>query len=202
MLILLRTWRVRVAYSPVKNRSYFSTFGEFRCSFCERTIVLKPFVAAQRKSCSCNKHPIKHGLTRGRTRHSLLNIWSGMRQRCYDQNSQAFHLYGGRGIRICRAWRHSFIRFYRWGISHGWQPGLSIERINNNAGYSPHNCTFIPRARQARNRRSNKLNESKVLEARRRYANGERNSSLARAFGITPTTMCKIVHNKIWKGVT
>lgn len=46
------------------------------------------------------------------------------------------------------------------------------------------------------------MNEAKVIEARQRYADGETNSKLAHAFKITPTTMCKIVHNKIWKGVT
>lgn len=122
-----------------------------------------------------------------------------MRQRCHNPTCNVYYRYGGRGIKVCQGWRNSFLTFYRWGIKHGWKPGLTLERKNNNAGYRPANCCFITRGRQARNRRPNKLNEKKVAEIRTQYAAGARVCDLAKAYGVTPTTMCKIVHVKIWK---
>jgi hypothetical protein len=44
-------------------------------------------------------------------------------------------------------------RFYLWALSNGYEPWLSIERKNNDEGYSPKNCTWIPKKDQSKNRR-------------------------------------------------
>lgn len=44
---------------------------------------------------------------------------------------------------------------YRMGSKNGWRPGLTIERIDVNKGYSPENCTIIPYALQAQNKTTN-----------------------------------------------
>lgn len=125
-----------------------------------------------------------------------------MKQRCYDTGEPRFKDYGGRGILVCEAWRISFQAFYDWATANGWELGLTIERKDNDKGYNPSNCCFIPRARQARNRRTSKLSESQVSAIRASYDAGlKTNLELAKQYGITPTTMCKIVHRKIWKGV-
>lgn len=86
----------------------------------------------------------------------LYKIWTGMKYRCLDETCKDFARYGGRGIKICTAWM-VFKNFEAWALSHGFKPGLELERINNSEGYNPGNCKFANDKQQARNRRNNTL---------------------------------------------
>ena len=95
-------------------------------------------------------HANRHGLSK----HPLNKIWRSMRRRCNNQSSSSYQRYGGRGISVCDEW-NNFETFYRWAISNGWADGLSIDRIDNDRGYSPDNCRFASRKEQSRNRSTN-----------------------------------------------
>lgn len=56
------------------------------------------------------------------------------------------------GKSMCNEWRLSFLSFYNWAIKNGYQDDLSIDRIDNNKGYSPDNCRFATPKQQVRNR--------------------------------------------------
>ena len=109
------------------------------------------------KSCGCHKNEIlknrmiKHGLYETPEYH----IWEGMKQRCYNNNNKAYKDYGGRGISICDEWKDNPKAFCDWAKKNGYKKGLEIDRINNNAGYSPDNCRFVSRKIQSLNKRSN-----------------------------------------------
>lgn len=116
------------------------------------------------KSCGClrselesermkikNPAQIKHGGKGTR----LYRIWKGMRQRCYNPNSNHYPSYGGRGITICKEWVNDFSALKEWALSSGYSDELSIDRIDNNKGYSPENCQWTGVKTQCRNRRSN-----------------------------------------------
>jgi hypothetical protein len=74
-----------------------------------------------------------------------------MRQRCSDPNCKSYPRYGGRGITICKEWEY-FLVFEEWSILNGFLVHLSIDRINNNLGYSPDNCRWATKSTQAHNR--------------------------------------------------
>lgn len=79
------------------------------------------------------------------------SMYRNMLRRCYDQRDKRYLNYGGRGIRVCASWLADRAVYYEWVFTNGWKPGLSIERNNVNAGYSPENCSIIPMAAQQNN---------------------------------------------------
>lgn len=81
--------------------------------------------------------------------------WGSMVTRCTNPNSPNYDNYGGRGISVCNEWR-KFSNFFEWSLNNGFEPGLSIDRIDTNKDYTPNNCRFITLEEQQRNRRNNR----------------------------------------------
>ena len=74
-----------------------------------------------------------------------------MKHRCYNRNNAEFHRYGGRGITVCDEWKNNFRAFYDWSMANGYNDNLSIDRIDNDKGYSPDNCKWATRQEQQSN---------------------------------------------------
>lgn len=87
-------------------------------------------------------------------RTRLDSIHSNMIQRCTNPNHPFFGRYGGRGITVCEAWRESRRTFKEWALTHGYAPNLTIDRIDNDQGYSPENCRWVSQTKNNNNRSS------------------------------------------------
>ena len=74
-----------------------------------------------------------------------------MVQRCTNPKRNNWHLYGGRGITVCSAWRkfHGFLA----DMESTYRKGLTLDRIDSNQGYYPENCRWATPSQQARNTR-------------------------------------------------
>lgn len=120
----------------------------------------------------------------------LHNIWSNMKQRCTNPNKPDYKYYGGRGITVCKEWSEDFWNFYHWAMNNGYRDGLTIERTNNDGGYTPENCRWIPASEQKRNTRANRFF---VIHGRRFTL-----ADICRIYGQNPST----VSNRIKKGMS
>jgi len=90
----------------------------------------------------------RHGMCRTR----IYVTWESMKCRCYNPNYVRFKNYGGRGITVCEEWKNNFEKFYE---DMGDPPTLqhTLDRKNNDGGYSKENCKWSTKKEQANNRR-------------------------------------------------
>jgi hypothetical protein len=100
-------------------------------------------------SCGCSRR-----IHNAKSRTKEYQTWRSMIKRCCDSQNASYKYYGARGITVCKRW-HEFENFRR---DMGNQPhNQSLDRIDNNAPYSPQNCRWTTAHQQSRNRRSTRL---------------------------------------------
>jgi len=98
-----------------------------------------------------------HGEARSGTKppSRLYGIWGCMKIRCESRNKRTRANYHDRGIRVCDEWQKDYVAFRDWALTNGYRDDLTIDRINNDGGYSPENCRWVDYKTQRRNTRIN-----------------------------------------------
>lgn len=110
-------------------------------------------------SCGCLRKEVSANIskTHGESNTRLYNLWCSMRQRCTEGGAERT-IYYDRGIRVCDEWQ-TYEPFRDWALANGYDKtakrgATTIDRIDNDKGYSPENCRFVTQTENARNKRN------------------------------------------------
>ena len=139
-----------------------------------------------------NNPKYKTGLCIKGAKTSLYRSWCGMKQRCLNKNNPKYHIYGGRGIKICDEWL-DIIGFYNWAVKNGWQEGFCIDRIDNDGNYCPENCKWVSVSENSRKKSTTKIDMITAQEIRSRI--NEDWCKLAEEYGCSHGNIWFIMHN-------
>ena len=126
-------------------------YGLYECQYCgkEFEVITRDIKKGHTKSCGC----LKGGNTHGLTQHRFYQTWRNMIVRCTNPKDRGYKNYGGRGITVCEEWLDAR-NFIAWcEMTYPNIEGLSLDRVDNDKGYSPDNCRWADRLTQALNQR-------------------------------------------------
>lgn len=146
---------VVTSQGSVKNQRQF-VVCKCDCGI-EREVRVDRLIGSRTKSCGCTRHI--RTCPKNNPKHPLpissqpeYGAWHAAKNRCTNPNNAGWRNYGGRGITMCERWAKSSVAFLK---DMGPRPaGHSLERINNDKGYSPDNCVWATRQQQTNNRRT------------------------------------------------
>lgn len=140
----------------------------------QKTLMGRHLRSGATKSCGCYMREsslirsTKHGHCTGKTTVEYM-AYVNMINRCYYESGVAYKHYGGRGIKVCKRWMRGELQkngFMCFLEDMGIKPNkkLTLERVNNEKGYSPSNCKWATRSEQCLNTRRGIKNKKPTIK--------------------------------------
>ena len=138
-----------------------------QCDCGNKTVVARSaLLSGGTKSCGCwhIDYVATKLTTHGKKKHRLYMVWNGMKNRCNQPSHKSYQRYGGRGITVCEEWMRDFQAFYDWAVTNGYDETApkgqcTLDRIDNDKGYSPNNCRWVDMKTQSNNRQNTQTKE-------------------------------------------
>lgn len=148
----------RLSVTGMADRSKYKIIHwECACECGNKTEVRTNYLlSGHSRSCGCRTIDVR--TTHGMSRTRQYRIYKAMIARCYKATTVNFNDYGGRGITVCKEWMESFEKFWE-DMKESYSDALSIDRIDNEKGYSKENCKWSTRNEQNSNTRRNRILE-------------------------------------------
>lgn len=136
-------------------------YGLYRC-FCGNIFktMVQSVKSSRTQSCGCyhKKINIESSIKHGLSKHKIYIVWKSMMSRCNNIKHISYKDYGQRGITVCERWLNvaNFIE----DMYPSYIEGLTIDRENNDKGYSKDNCRWVNKSIQQRNKRKLQSNNT------------------------------------------
>ena len=179
------------------------TFWEFLCA-CGNTHIADASTVklGGTQSCGClyresiatnGRAKATHGHNRNGKATKTHNAWSQMKGRCTNPKNIAYKNYGGRGITFCDRW--TLFENFLEDMGNPPSKAYSLDRINNERGYSKENCRWATVNEQERNKRNIKLTIEKAALIR---SDTRKQAVIAADYGVSRATVGRVKQGKIW----
>lgn len=152
--VLLKDLGMRFPTEKSKQRY---RFGLYKCGYCGKEWETQIASIKDRgtKSCGCQHN----NSTLKLSKHRIYMTWYNMIQRCYNPSHIRYDDWGGRGITVCDEWKDSPAQFIK-DMFPSFVEGLTLDRIDNDKGYSKENCRWATKSEQCTNQRISVRNTS------------------------------------------
>ena len=144
---------------PTEKSSRKYRYGLFECQYCgeEFETNIQSVKCGDTKSCGCL---VGKNMTHGFSYHKFYQTWYDMKYRCYNTKRREYKWYGARGITVCEEWQ-DVTNFVAWAEkTYPNIEGYTLDRIDNDKGYSPENCRWVDKSTQVINQRIRRTNTS------------------------------------------
>ena len=132
------------------------------CGSEPKEYMINAVVGGSTTSCGCVN--LARITTHGMYNTRQYQTWVDMKTRCDNVKHKWYPEYGGRGIGYQESWK-SFEAFWE-DMKDGYSDDLTLDRIENDLGYSKENCRWATAPYQSHNQRKSKGSKNKYLGVR------------------------------------
>jgi hypothetical protein len=165
-----------------------------------RLVLAESLRTGRSRSCGCTP-----ATTHGMSARPLYRTWRHVLDQCYVPGAVGYRRFGERGVTVCERWLNSpadFISDIERGIGSRPARGWSLDRVQKSGEFEPGNVRWVSPQEQRENqvrRKRSRLTWEQIESIRCLHSNGQRQSSIAKVYGISQSRVSDIATGKTWK---